>query len=132
MAKKQKSQGEVNPEVGELQKPEKEKKLKPAKDLEQKPEKAEKPAKASKAGRMAEKKGGKKKGLKPGKSEKKTTTKHQGITSIGIDYSRAPGLVEDHFMFLDETGRLCFSAQGTVSFVSLIPQSEVELEEDCQ
>ena len=132
MPKKQKPEGEVNPEVGEFQKPEKELKLKPVKGLEQKREKAEKPAKASKAGRTAEKKVDKKKGRKPGKSEKKTAAKHPVITSIGIDYSRAPGLVEDHFMFVDETGRLCFSAQGTVSFVSLTPQSEVELEEDCQ
>jgi len=53
MPKRQKPEGEVNPELGEFQKPEKEIKLKPVKGLEQKREKAEKPAKASKASKAS-------------------------------------------------------------------------------
>ena len=117
--------GEAKFEGGESLKPEKEKKTKHAKDKKNNPEKAKK---AAKAGKVAEKKS-KKKDPKPGK---KAVAKGSGITSIGIDYSLAPELMKDHFMFIDETGRLCFSAQGAVSFVSLTPQSEVELEEDCQ
>jgi hypothetical protein len=119
MPKKQKTESELPPETGEPLKPEKVKRMKPAKGKRQKPEKVEK-------------KVNKKKEHKPGKSDEKGAAWHRGDTSIGIDCSRAPGLAEDYCLFIDEIGRLCFSAQGVVSFVSLTPQTDTELEEDSQ
>ena len=43
----------------------------------------------------------------------------QGKNGKGIDYSRAPGGKDEFFLFVDEAGRLCYSARGVVARVAL-------------
>jgi hypothetical protein len=44
-----------------------------------------------------------------------------GVPGPGLDLSRAPGAPGAFFLFVDEAGRLAYSAQGKVSYVSLSP-----------
>ena len=45
----------------------------------------------------------------------------QGEAGKGIDYTHAPGGREEFFLFVDEAGRLCYSARGKASLVRLAP-----------
>ena len=73
------------------------------------PAPVEKPEKAKKARKKAE--------VKPGKGK-------------GLDYSRAPGGREEFFLFVDEAGRLCYSARGKSSLVSLVPLGKAAYGDD--
>jgi hypothetical protein len=45
----------------------------------------------------------------------------QGEAGKGIDYGHAPGGRDEFFLFVDEAGRLGYSARGKASLVSLAP-----------
>jgi hypothetical protein len=45
----------------------------------------------------------------------------QGIPGRGLDFSKVFGCEDDFSLFIDEDGRLGYSALGAVSFVSLTP-----------
>ncbi len=47
-----------------------------------------------------------------------------GAAGLGLDLSRAPGDADAFFLFVDEAGRLAYSADGTAYFVSLTPAIE--------
>jgi hypothetical protein len=48
----------------------------------------------------------------------------QGEAGKGLDYSHAPGGRDEFFLFVDEAGRLCYSAWGKASLVSLAPMEK--------
>ena len=48
-----------------------------------------------------------------------------GAAGSGLDLSRAPGDADAFFLFVDEAGRLAYSANGAVSFVSLTPANDI-------
>jgi len=48
----------------------------------------------------------------------------EGAAGSVLDLSRAPGDADAFFLFVDEAGRLAYSANGVVSFVSLTPAND--------
>jgi hypothetical protein len=48
----------------------------------------------------------------------------EGAAGSVLDLSRAPGDADTFFLFVDEAGRLAYSANGAVSFVSLMPAND--------
>jgi hypothetical protein len=82
------------------------------KEKEPKPDRAEKVAKAEKPAKVKLKKPVKIKEPKKGKG-------NQEPAGPGLDLSRAPGGADEFFLFVDEAGRLAYSANGMVSYISL-------------
>jgi len=54
----------------------------------------------------------------------------RGEAGKGIDYAKAPAGESDFFLFVDEIGRLCYSARGTVVLVSLAPGHKATFGDD--
>jgi hypothetical protein len=54
----------------------------------------------------------------------------RGEAGKGIDYAKAPAGEGDFFLFVDEIGRLSYSAGGTVSLVSLAPGHKATFGDD--
>ena len=48
----------------------------------------------------------------------------EGAAGSVLDLSRAPGDADTFFLFVDEAGRLAYSANGVVSLVSLTPAND--------
>jgi hypothetical protein len=43
-----------------------------------------------------------------------------GEPGTGIDYSQAPGGKGEFYLFIDRTGRLCYSSRGEITLVNLV------------
>ena len=56
----------------------------------------------------------------------------EGKTGQGVHYSRIADRADDFFLFIDETGRLGYSAEGVVSFVQLASADQTSCQGSAQ